>query len=433
MGFRPTIRLRLTAFYTLLFVMLGAMVLAVSYLRVQSSLRADEASGSLRRVTQQYGYTPEQIRFFNDIKLPPAPAGAPRKADTVGQIISGVQRDIDDDALHELLVGSGLALGVVVLASGFVGWLAAGRVLRPMGRLTARAQSLSEENLSQRIGLDGPADELKELADTIDGMLGRLEVAFEAQRNLAAHVSHELRTPISIIRAEADLVLDDAAASERELGLARSVRSAADRTEALLDSLLALARSESTMNDRETIDLGDLAGDVVGELVGRADAARIDIDLALGTARVHGDRFLLQRLVANLVDNAIKHNHAGGWLKVTVRPEGGEAVLEVSNTGDRMTDEQLEVITKPFHRTDGRRPGYGLGTTVVQSVVRSHGGRVDLAARPDGGLVVTVHLPLAGRPAPVGPASHADTPKPARSSPPASPAPVAAPPEHLPV
>lgn len=397
MRFRPTIRLRLTAFYTVMFLMLGVMVLAVAYLQVKGSLDGDQEGNSLKRASEQYGYTEQQIRDFNKLKLPPPPTPGPKQASTVGDVIGGVQGDITDDALHELLVGSGIALAVMVLAATLVGWLAAGRVLRPVGRLTARARDLSEENLNERLALEGPSDELKELADTLDGMLSRLEVAFDAQRNLAAHVSHELRTPISIIRAETDLVLDQSDASERERVMALTVRSAADRTEALLDSLLALARSESTMNDREAIDLADVTGDVVGEAVDRADAARVEIDLSLDTAVIRADHFLVQRLVGNLVDNAIKHNRPGGWLHVFVHADGAtnEAVLLVENSGDRFSPEQIEEITKPFQRIDGRRPGYGLGTTVVQSVVRSHGGTFVVEARPEGGLRATVRLPLA--------------------------------------
>ncbi len=397
MRFRPTIRLRLTAFYTAMFLMLGAMVLAVAYLQVKGSLESDQEGNSLRRASEQYGYTEEQIRAFNTLQLPPPAQPGPREASNVGEVITGVQADITDDALHELLVGSGIALGVMLVAATLVGWLAAGRVLRPVGRLTSRARDLSEENLNERLAMEGPRDELKELADTLDGMLSRLEVAFDAQRNLAAHVSHELRTPISIIRAETDLVLDQSDVSARERVMAETVRAAADRTEALLDSLLALARSESTMNDREPIDLADVTGDVVGESVDRADAARVEIDLSLDTAVILADHFLVQRLVGNLVDNAIKHNRPGGWLHIFVHADAAtdEAVLLVENSGDRFSPEQIEEITKPFHRIDGRRPGYGLGTTVVQSVVRSHGGTFVVAARPEGGLRATVRLPLA--------------------------------------
>ena len=391
--FRPTIRLRLTAFYAVMFVILGVLVLAVSYLQVEAGLDRNEGQ-SQRRAIEQYGYTAEQVQWFYGIRLPPGPTESPRKAQTVGEVIYGVQDDIKTDTLHSLLVGSGIALGVMVIVASLFGWLAAGRVMRPVGRLTARARDLSEANLNERLALTGPHDELKELADTLDGMLSRLEVAFEAQRNLSAHVSHELRTPLSIIRAEAELLLEAPDASDRELALAEKVRTAADRTEALLDSLLALARAESSMREREVIDLADLTGDVVSEWVERADASRIEIDLSLRTAVVRGDRFLLQRLVANLVDNAIKHNRYGGWLQVAVHSDAQEALLTVINTGETLTASQIEEIAKPFQRADGRRPGYGLGTTVVESVVKAHGGTFRLEARENGGLSVTVRLPL---------------------------------------
>lgn len=402
--FRPTIRLRLTAFFTLLFVLLGAMMLTAAYLKTRDSLERDEQRGQIRRVTEQYGYTEAQVDLFNKVPLPPGNPEAPRRANNVGEVIFGVQRDIKEDALHELLVGSVISLGVMVAAAALMGWLAAGRVTRSLRKLTARAKDLSQENLDERLNLEGPHDELKELADTLDGMLGRLEVAFDAQRSLSAHVSHELRTPISIIRGEADLTLADVASSPRERELAATVRAAAVRTEALLDSLLALARAESTMNERERVDVADLAGDVIGEWIERADAAQIEVDLTLTTAVVRGDRFLLQRLIANLVDNAIKHNRSGGWLRLEVATEGTDAVITVTNTGDLIDDDQIAEITKPFQRIDDRRPGYGLGTMVVQSVVTSHGGTFAIAARPEGGLVITVHLPLdSGEAAPTDP------------------------------
>ena len=401
--FRATIRLRLTAFFTALFVLLGTMVLAVAYLKTRDSLEQDEQR-SQRRVTEQYGYSEEQVDLFNNLALPPGRADAPRRAENVGQVILGVQRDIKDDALHQLLMGSGTALVAMVGVAGLMGWLVAGRVTRSLRQITERARDLSEENLNERLAFDGPHDELKELADTLDGMLARLEVAFDAQRNLSAHVSHELRTPLSIIRGEADLAIADPAASTGARELASTVRAAVVRTEALLDSLLALARSESTMNERDRVDIADVAGDVVGEWIEQADAAGVDVDLSLETAVVRGDRFLLQRLVANLVDNAVKHNRHGGWMHLGVSTEGADAVVTVTNTGDRITEQQIEEITKPFQRIDGRRPGYGLGTTVVQSVVRSHGGSFSLAARPEGGLSISVRLPLD-----VGDTGHAGT------------------------
>lgn len=391
---RSTIRWRLTILFGLLFLLCGALVLATSYLMVSASLSRDEGK-SIERVVKAYGYTPEGVEAFYNWPVPPPAPETGRQASTVGDVIVDIQGDITDDALRQLLIGSGVALLAMGGLSIFFGWIAAGRALRPVGDLTARAQELSEENLHERIGYDGPQDELKELADTLDGLIGRLDEAFRAQRSFAAHVSHEMRTPLAIMRAEADLALADPSATARERGLAASVCDATERSEALLDSLLALARSESTMGDRAVVDLAELAGDVVGERIDRADAAGVRLDLELGAdVEVAGDRWLLERLIANLVDNGITHNLHGGWLVVAVERRGDRAVVRTSNTGDRLTPDQVDDILQPFHRaTDGRRPGYGLGMTIVCSVAKAHDGVVDVRPRDGGGLDVEVSLP----------------------------------------
>jgi signal transduction histidine kinase len=310
-----------------------------------------------------------------------------------------VQVENRQDALDSLVRGSAIALAGVLLLSVGVGWLAAGRALRPVKRLTATAQSLSDANLDARIALDGPNDELKELADTLDAMLARLEVAFVTQRRFAADVSHELRTPLSIIRAEVDVTLADPDATERERRLALVVRDAADRAEVLMDSLLALARSDSTMHDRQLVDLAELTGDVVGERVERADDAGVDVELELGSARVLGDPWLLERLVANLVDNGINHNIEDGWLHVAIDAENGTTRLEVSNSGAVVTPEEATEILQPFRRlsraSDEGPSGFGLGMTIVQSVAEAHDGSIAVEPRSEGGLDVIVTLPTA--------------------------------------
>lgn len=392
---RSTIRLRLTVFYGCMFVLCGIGLLYVSYQFVDDALRKDEGKSD-QRVIETYGYDRTAVDFFFNLGTPPSPKRPDTR--TVGQVIKEVQADIRQDTLNSLLRGSGVALAGMVVVSIGLGWLVAGRALRPVADLTERAQRLSEDNLHQRLAIEGPSDELKELADTLDGMLARLERAFEAQRRFAATVSHELRTPLSVIRAESDLLLDDPAATERERQLARTVREQASRSEALLESLLTLARSESTMSDRERVDLADLAGDVVAERIEAADEAGLHVDLELGTepAAVYGDRWLLDRLLANLIDNAINHNVAGGWLTVTIQRSPAEVLIRVENTGDRLTVEQVEEILKPFHRATVSRPGYGLGMTIIQSVAKAHSGSVAVQPRAEGGLIVEVRLPASG-------------------------------------
>jgi signal transduction histidine kinase len=396
---RSTIRWRLTAFYGFLFFLCGLVLLTVSYVVVRASLIDDENKDE-NQSAELYGLDPVGVRRFLDIPLPePVESQTGERAETVGDVINGVQRNNRENALDDLLRGTGAALGVMVLLSVLVGWLAAGRVLRPVKQLTLAAQDLSETNLDRRIDLEGPEDELKELADTLDALLARLEVAFVSQRRFAADVSHELRTPLSIIRGEADVTLADPNATAKELRLALAVSDAVVRAEALIDSLLALARSDSTMHERKAVDLAELTGDVVGERVEAASSAGVEIDLDLGSATVEGDRWLLERLVANLVDNGINHNAPHGWVRVAIDAQNGSTHLEVSNSGDVLTADDVEEITKPFRRLDHRAApqseGFGLGMTIVQAVADAHNGQVDIDARSTGGLDVVVTLPTA--------------------------------------
>jgi signal transduction histidine kinase len=393
---RSTIRGRLTVFYALVFALCGIALVIVTYLVVRENLRSREREGVTQIVKDDYGYSQQQIDFFNGLHVPPPTTG--REANTIGDVLAGVRHDINDEALHTLVVGSSVAVAGMVVVSAIVGWMLAGRALRPVGRLTSRANQLSEANLHERLAMEGPDDELKELADTLDRMLGRLESAFEAQRRFSASVSHELRTPLAVMRAEADLALAAPGADAGEQQLATSVHDASLRAEALLDSLLALSRSESTMQEHTEVDLVELSGDVVSERTQIADAAEVQMGLVLGRAAVEGDPWLLERLVANLVDNAITHNRAGGWLRVEVDAADREAVIRVANTGDPFTDAQVADILEPFHRANGgQRPGHGLGMTIVQSIVKAHAGRLSVTPRVGGGLEVTVALPLVPR------------------------------------
>lgn len=400
-----TIRFRLTLLYASLFLVCGVLLLAVSFFVVRESLTREETTTN-PRVNERYGYTDQQVRFFTDLKIPPPPIENERTKNvrTIGDVIVGVQQDIRDDALQKLVISSSIALGVTLILSIIAGWLAAGRALAPVGRLTARAKRLSEDNLNERIDLDGPRDELTELADTLDGMLSRLEVAFNAQRRFAANVSHEVRTPLAIMRGEADLALADPDANDRERQFALAIRDNVDRTEALLESLLALSRSESAMHESEVVDLAELVGDVVSSKIDAADSGHIRVDLELGEAVVAGDPWLLDRLVANLVDNAFTHNIAGGWLTVGVDTAGDRCILDVENSGDVLTADDVEGVLQPFRRAaDNQRPGYGLGMTIVQSVAKVHGGSVEVRPREAGGLRVVVELPAANDRTPTKP------------------------------
>lgn len=395
-SFRSTVRWRLTVLYGALFLLAGLMLLAVSYLIVRQNIENEIGREREQILTDlvEAGADPTVTDNIANFRL--------ADGRTVAEVMADSALSVRSEALDELVVAYAIAIPLTVLVSLVLGWWAAGRALAPVTRLTVMARHLSEHNLDQRIALEGPTDELKELADTLDAMLARLEVAFQSQRRFAADVSHEIRTPLAIIKAEAEVTLGDGLSTERERRLARAVLAATDRAESLVSSLLALGRSESTMLARGTVDLAELAGDVVGERIEAADAAAVQLELDLGTALVDGDPFLLERLLANLVDNGITHNIPQGWLRVAVDTAGSRVVLRVSNSGAPISADDIERITRPFERLAPERPGFGLGMTIVRSVVEAHGGTVRLDARPGGGLDVTVELPALAAPAPRG-------------------------------
>jgi signal transduction histidine kinase len=281
--------------------------------------------------------------------------------------------------------------------SVLAGWMLAGRALAPLRAITATARRVSAQNLGERIDLQGPADELKELADTFDRMLARLDQTFAAQRQFVANASHELRTPLAIMRTEIDVALADPAAGAEELRqTAEAVRDAIDRSEGLIAALLTLARSGVITASERAVALEQLCADCVTDLGHRARERRIAVETDLRRATVQGDPDLLERLVGNLLENAVKHNRPGGRLLIATRTEihdgASFAVLRVENGGAVITPEQAAGLTEPFRRLTRAGPGFGLGLSIVRSVAEAHGGRVELRARPQGGLEVLVTL-----------------------------------------
>jgi signal transduction histidine kinase len=389
---QPTVRLRLTLLYGGLFLATGILLLALMYGLLARTLgdgRDDDGNKPPSQRTGQGGGD------GSDQQGP----GAAAKQQTVEQQIDDARHEERAAALGQVPVQAGIALVVATAAALLLGWVAAGRVLRPLRDITAHARHASEATLGERIALRGPPDELKELADTIDAMLARLEAAFAAQQRFAAEASHELRTPLAIIRAEADVALAAPDATERERQLASSVRDAVDRSERLVDGLLALARSDSTLRDDARADLAELVGDVVGEHARAADAGGIELDLDLDAATVAGDRTLLWRMVGNLVENAIRYNRPGGWVRVAVATEGSEAVIRVENSGPPVAPTVVAELFEPFRRgmrdRRGQPSGHGLGLAIVRSVAAVHGGSVTAKAREGGGLAVIARIPSA--------------------------------------
>ena len=396
MTFRPTVRLRLALIYGGLFLAAGAVLLAVNYALVRRGLE-DQLQPVQARVEAPGVAVFDVPVVGEEFVTRPLPQEGIGLAEDPADVLNQLQSGVRDKALHELVVQSGLALGLMAVASVGLGWLVAGRVLRPIQEMTTAARQLSEHNLDRRLALEGPADELKELADTFDAMLERLERAFASQRRFVANASHELRTPLTVQRTLVDVALADPDTSPDELrATAVAVRDAVDRSERLIDGLLVLARSEQGVGDTEPVDLAAVATRVVDQTRAEADAAGVRLVAAVRPAPVRGNAVLLERLVANLVQNGVRHNDAGGWVEVTTAGSD-RVVLEVRNSGPPVPPGEVDSLFEPFRR-GGRarvesRRGAGLGLSIVRAVAQAHGGSVRAEALAGGGLAVTVSLP----------------------------------------
>jgi signal transduction histidine kinase len=301
------------------------------------------------------------------------------------------------DAVRAVGLQYALAFAGTVILALAAGWVIAGRALAPIGRMTAFARRVSGERLDERIALEGPADELRELADTLDAMLDGLAESFGAQRRFVANAGHELRGPLTVIRTQAEVTLADPEASQEELrDMGEAVVEACRRTEALLEGLMALARSQRALVTREPADLAPGARAAVAAVAEEARAADVRVRLDARPAPTLGDRRLLDRLVVNLVENAVRHNRPGGTVDVATVTDGDRAAVRVVNTGRPLAGDSVARLTEPFERlgrpADAR--GAGLGLSIVRSVAEAHRGEVRLAARDGGGLEAEVRLPL---------------------------------------
>ncbi len=404
---RPSIRLRLTAWYAGIFLLLGAGLLAVSYAVVRENF--DRAS-TRRHVEVESTLKGERKSTATHVRLAP---GLPEETSPLVQALSereqqayagarrallAADRKANDEAERRVLLEFLAALFATVLLSVAAGWLVAGRVLRPVAQITATARRISDRTLDERIGLTGPRDELRELADTFDGMLERLDGAFGAQRRFVADASHELRTPLTIVRTEIDVTLADPDVSIGDLReMAVVVRDANERMERLIDALLTLATSGAGAIDHSALDLAALARGVLQNGVRLPDDLRVET--LLDRAWVDGDQVLLERLTANLLENAARYNVPNGWVRLLTRstPSGREVELVVTNSGPQVPPERIEELFEPFHRLEPSRSratgGFGLGLAVVRAVAEAHNGSVRAEPLPDGGLAVAVTLP----------------------------------------
>jgi signal transduction histidine kinase len=396
---RPTIRVRLTVLYGALFLVAGVALLAVTYVLVKYNL--DRRPNLVARRAISLTEPGPGLAAIAE-----TPTGEPITADNARDFILAAENRLRADTLQSILQQGALALGLVaVIAVGF-GYLMAERVLRPLHRITETARRVSGGSLAyagapvEQIALDGPRDEIKELADTFDEMLQRLGRAFDSQRRFVGNASHELRTPLAINRTLVEVALRRPDVPEDTRRLGESLLEVNARHERLIDGLLTLARGENAVVRRTAVDLRDVAGHVIAQSRAEADEAGVVIRVDLAAAPATGDPVLLERLVQNLVDNAVRHNLAGGWVCVATRQAAaGDPELVVTNTGPLVPPYEVDGLFDAFRRLHvdrlGSDRGAGLGLSIVRAVAGSHGGEVQAAPRDGGGLVVTVRLPSA--------------------------------------
>jgi signal transduction histidine kinase len=366
---RQGLRMRLTLLSTALLALIGALLLALSYLVVGRVVAA----------------------------LPQFPAGTQVQIGDVVMDASQAAAEIAAQGRETVLVVGLIAFPLQVLAGAWLSWVLIGRTLRPLSTLTRTARALSESSLDQRIRLTGPRDEVADLADTFDDMLGRLQAAFDAERRFVANASHELRTPLAVIRTEVEVTMADPAADAAELRrMGEIVLEATERANRLLTSLLLLARTQARgVSVQQHVDLADLVEPALRAVDAERAERQLSVTVDAESAPVYGDPALLERLVGNLVENAVRHNVQGGWIEIRTETAGASGVLEVASAGPVIDAATLAELFEPFRQGQRARTGHrgtGLGLSIVRAVVAAHGGTVDAAAIPGGGLRVTVRL-----------------------------------------
>ncbi|GAA1636604.1 sensor histidine kinase [Actinoplanes couchii] len=394
------VRLRLTLLYSVLFLLSGAVLLAITYLLVTHS------GSSVGMST--FNSSPGGEQSISNIILGDGvPTDAPL-TDTERLLVEAAQQQAiqqQADFGHELLVNSGIALGIMLLISAALGWLVAGRVLRPLRTMTDTIQLISARNVHERLEFTGPGDELKALADTVDGLLGRLESALDSHRRFVANAAHELRTPLTLEHALLEeAVIDPDATVESYRARFEDLVVVSEQQAQLLESLLVLATSERGLDRRERVELAEHADSVLRAAeprAGKQDTSMVD---RVHPAHVTGDPVLVERLLANLVDNALSYNVPAGWVEVTTGTTRTGSFLAVANSGPPVPPEMVDRLLNPFPRLartadDGH---HGLGLSIVQAIAVAHSADLSVRARPEGGLEIRVDFPPEKSPAIAG-------------------------------
>ncbi|MFJ5262129.1 sensor histidine kinase [Streptomyces sp. NPDC088387] len=382
---RPTIRIRLTLLYGGMFLIAGILLLSIIYLLAANALN----------VGSQLPFKVLSGQVASDICNFPSELGAAALNNAMDECVNQQRQHALDDLLSRSLL---TLLGLAVIAFAF-GYAMAGRVLSPLGRITRTARAVAGSDLSRRIELDGPEDELKELADTFDDMLERLQRAFTAQQRFVGNASHELRTPLAINRTLLEVHLSDPNAPVELQQLGKTLLATNERSEQLVEGLLLLARSDNQIVERKPVDLAEVASQAIDQVYGEAEAKGVEIRGTREPAVVQGNGVLLERIALNLVQNAVRYNIAeDGWVEVNSGIQHGHAVLVVTNTGPVVPAYEIDNLFEPFRRLrterTGSDKGVGLGLSIARSVARAHGGHIAAQPREGGGLVMRVTLPV---------------------------------------
>jgi signal transduction histidine kinase len=448
-----TVRVRLTALYGGLFLVLGAALLAITYalvagqrittaFRISGAVRGNfklvpagpqaqivlrpglpaSAVAALRRLLTQVGggSISSQSASGSARSLPsitslpsvtsvtslPSVTGASASASHAaaqGQQLVSFQATLPTpDELHALLAFGGIALAIMAVVSIGLGWVVAGRVLSPIRVMTSNARHISAENLHERLGVQGPSDELKDLGDTIDDLLARLETAFEAQKRFVANASHELRTPLTMMRTSVDVAVGKPQPPAEVRVLASKVGEGLDEAGRILEGLLLLARAQrGALGDMTAVSLPDLVLNAVTAEQPEITQKRLTVENRLLPATVMGNEVLLALMVTNVIDNAVRHNVEGGLVHISNDFDGVVARLVVENGGEVLDESEVQLLGEPFHRIGAERlasgHGAGLGLSIVSAIAAAHGGALRLTALPEGGLRVLIELPVAGQ------------------------------------
>jgi signal transduction histidine kinase len=437
---RRTVRLRLTVLYSAVFLISGAALLTTTYFLVQT------ATGNAFIEQNKNGVTILGYQIGSPARIVPSPsstlrlkspgfaAGAllhaavnqsggvasssgltegpvsahgkltPKEIAASQKLVAQQQAEFKTFAhayqsseLHQLLIESGIGLGLMALLSLVLGWLMAGRVLRPLRTITATTRNISASNLHERLDVDGPDDELRELGDTIDGLLERLEASFRSQRQFVANASHELRTPLARQRTLAQVALSDPDATAESLRAAHErILASGEQQEQMIDALLTLSRAQSSAISSQPVDLRAKVQEIIRARGAESEAGKVRVVTKLGPAELEGDPRLIERLVTNLIDNALRHNVEGGMVSLRTGSGSGEAWLAVSNDGPVIHPDEVERLFAPFERLGtertAARDGFGLGLCIVRAVAGAHGASVSAVARPGGGLSIEVRF-----------------------------------------